>query len=99
MKTAKTKYLVDWPATDPEVQFTFSTSTDDGTFTFKFKWLNDRWNCWVTLPDNTVRSCGVYPNVTNWTGYLDYGVYFSTSLENIAFDTLFMTELYIVTWQ
>lgn len=90
--------LVNWPANTTTDNFEFSTIDKDGAFTFLFKWMNDRWNCWVTLPDNSVREAGVYPNVVNWVSALDFGLVFKTDLTEISHDSLFMTELYIVKW-
>lgn len=58
----------------------------------------NRWNCWVTLPDGSVRQAGVEPNVVSWTGYDDYGLVFQTSLPAIDFNSLFLTEMVLITW-
>ena len=90
--------LVNWPNTTITDNFEFSTIDKDGSFNFLFKWMNNRWNCWVTLPDNSVREAGVYPNIINWVSALDFGLVFKTDLAEISHDSLFMTELYIVKW-
>lgn len=90
---------IPFPDSDIQENFEFSAVCDDGTFTFKFKWFNDRWNCWVTLPDGSVRQAGVYPNVISGSGHTDYGCVFSTSLEDIDYNSLFLTTLYLITWE
>ena len=98
MQTQKTKELVPWPSGDIVDNFTFSCSAQGGVFEFHFKWLNNRWNCWVTLPDGTVRQAGVQPNVPSWSESKTYGLIFETALPAIDYSSLFLTELYIITW-
>lgn len=98
MKEITSASLVSWPSDEVQENFSFDTMSEDGTFTFEFKWLNERWNCWVTLPDGTVKQAGVYPNVISWSGSLDYGLVFSTNLTEINFNSLFLTSLYILKW-
>lgn len=98
-KAAKNIYKVQWPTSEVLENFSFSTVHPDGIFTFQFKWFNDRWNLWVTLPDGSKRAAGVLPGVLSWSGFLDYGLLFDTNLETIDFNQLFMTELYLVTWE
>lgn len=99
MKTVTETYTVSWPEIDICDNFKFSTSINSETFEFRFKWLNDRWNCWVTLPDGTVRDAGVYPNVVNWTGYNDYGLIFSTDLADFNYNNLFLGTLVVAIWE
>ncbi len=98
MQTVKTKELVGWPSGELAENFEFSCSAEGGVFTFHFKWLNNRWNLWVTLPDGEVRQAGVIPGVVSWSESKSYGLTFQSALENIDFNSLFMTELYILTW-
>lgn len=91
--------LVTWPDGSPADNFKFDVIDQAGTFKFNFKWLNDRWNCWVTLPDETIREAGVYPGVISWSGTLDFGLVFETDLPDISRSSLFMTDLYIIKWQ
>ncbi len=98
MKEIQKTELVPFPSADPAENFEFSCTADAGSFTFSFKWLNDRWNLWVTLPDGEVRQAGVLPGVTSWSESSGYGLVFETSLEQIDFSSLFLTELYILTW-
>lgn len=79
--------------------FEFECSTTYGNFTFKFKWFDNRWNLWVTQPEGLTKQAGVYPNIMNWTGDSKYGLIFKTSLTVIDFESLFMTELYLVKWK
>ena len=98
MQTVKLKERVPFPNADINENFEFSCSASGGVFTFNFKWLNDRWNVWVTLPDGEVRQAGVLPGVTSWSECSDYGLLFETSLPAIDYNSLFLTELYILTW-
>lgn len=98
MKDIKSATQVAWPTTDLTDNFSFSTLHPDGVFKFTFRYFNDRWNCWVTLPDGETRAAGVEPLVTSWTGFLDYGILFNTSLLKIDRDSLFTTELIILKW-
>ena len=99
MQEVKQYELVSWPNSEIQENFEFDTIASGGTFSFHFKWFNDRWNLWVTLPDGSKRQAGVYPGVVSWSGYSDYGILFNTSLSEIDFNSLMLTELYIVTWQ
>lgn len=94
----KSYEIISFPDQDPVENFEFYSNTSNGTFKFHFKWINDAWSCWVTLPDNSVRQAGVYPNVVNWTGFSDYGLVFSTPLASIDFSSLFLTELDLIKW-
>ena len=91
--TIKAASKVNWPTSEPQENFSFSVNDTSGIFEFKFKWLNNRWNCWVTLPDGSVRQAGVYPNVASWTGFLDYGLVFITDLQNINLHSSFKLAL------
>lgn len=98
MQTIKSKERVPFPSGDIAENFTFSCSAEGGPFAFHFKWLNDRWNVWVTLPDGEVRQAGVLPGVTSWSECRTYGLIFETPLEQIDYSSLFLTEMYILTW-
>ncbi len=98
MREVKQYELVEWPSAELCESFSFEANATAGIFTFYFKWINNRWNCWVTLPDGTKREAGVQPNIHNWTGFSEYGLYFKTDLNNINYNSLFLTELYILTW-
>jgi hypothetical protein len=98
MQTVKTKELVPFPNADLAENFEFSCSASEGIFKFHFKWLNDRWNLWVTLPDGEVRQAGVLPGVVSWSEASKFGLVFETALETIDYTSLFLTELYILVW-
>ena len=98
MQTVKTKERVPFPSGELSENFKFSCSAQGGNFTFHFKWLNNRWNVWVTLPDGEERQAGVEPNVTSWSESHTYGLVFETQLPVIDYSSLFLTELYILTW-
>lgn len=99
MQTEKIKERVPFPSGDITDNFEFSASAQAGVFTFNFKWLNSRWNLWVTLPDGTVRQAGVLPGVVSWSECQNFGLVFETSLPVIDYNSLFLTELYILTWE
>ena len=99
MKGIKTANLVSWPSGDIKDNFTFSAVHPDGVFEFKFRYFNDRWNAWCTLPSGEVRAFGTEPQVMSWMGFLDYGIFFDTDLPVIDRNSLFNTSLYIVTWE
>ena len=98
MQTVKTRELVPFPNGDVAENFEFSCSTQGGVFNFHFKWLNDRWDLWVTLPDGEVRQAGVIPDVISWSESKNYGLLFESPMQVIDFNSLFLTELYILTW-
>jgi len=90
---------IPFPQMELQENFTFSCSTSYGKFTFNFKWFNNRWNLWVTLPDGERRQAGTNPNVMNWTGNSNYGLLIKSALPAIDYDTLLMAEIYLVKWQ
>ena len=98
MQDIKSAIQVTWPNGDITDNFTFSALHPDGVFKFTFRWFNDRWNCWATLPTGEVRGVGVEPSVVSWAGFLDYGILFNTPLPFIDRESLFATKLYILTW-
>ena len=95
----KSLVTIPWPNEEISENFTFSAIDGDGVFTFHFKWINDRWNCWIDMPDGTTRQAGVYPNVLSWSQFLDYSLIFMTDLTQIDYNHLFMTEINLVKWQ
>jgi hypothetical protein len=99
MKNIKSANLVSWPDADLVDNFTFSAVHPDGVFQFKFRYFNDRWNGWCTVPSGEIRAIGIEPNVPSWVGYLDYGIFFETELPVIDRNSLFLTKLYILTWE
>jgi len=98
MKEITKKELVPWPSAEPAENFTFTCTAEGGLFEFHFKWFNDRWNLWVTLPDGTVRQAGTEQGVTSWTGCQDWGLVIEGEMQKIAFDELYHTEMFILTW-
>lgn len=99
MQTVTAATLISWPEATVNKSLTFTTLYADGVFTFTFKWLNGRWNCWVTLPSGDIREAGVYPNVVSWSEYDDFGILFATDLSVIDQSSLTLTEMYLLTWQ
>lgn len=100
MKDIKYIQTVPFPdINEPVENFSFDCVCTAGTFSFHFKWLNDRWNVWVTLPNGEVREAGVYPNVISWTGFTDYGLVFKSSLKAIDFKSLLLAEITLIKWE
>jgi hypothetical protein len=98
MREVKAMELVSFPDVEITENFEFTVVSEMGNFNFHFQWFSNRWNCWVTFPDGTKKQAGVYPNVISWTGNPTYGLVFSTPLPEIDFNSLFLTELYIIQW-
>lgn len=98
MRDIKKVERVSFPNTEIQENFKFDAVTEAGTFTLNFRWFNNRWNLWVTLPDGTIREAGVYPNIVSWTGSTDYGLVIKTSLADIDYNSLTLTEILIITW-
>ena len=98
MQTIDTTELLPFPSSNISENFTFECSTTYGVFIFHFKWLNNRWNLWVTLPSGEVRQAGVYPGVMSWSEFSDYGLIFQTNMESIDYNSLFATEMYLIKW-
>lgn len=90
---------IPWPDSDLQDNFDFDSVCDDGTYNWHFKWFNDRWNGWVTLPSGEIRQFGIYPNVISGSGHTDYGCVFVTDLTTIDYNSLFFTTLYLITWE
>lgn len=100
MKSIKKIERIEYPTGSISDNFMFSSQTSAGLLTFTFKWLNDRWNLWVTFPDGEIRQASVYPNVISWSQFLDYGLMITSDLEQITHDDLFSkTELNLISWQ
>lgn len=98
MREISSAYQVAWPDTNVLENFYFESVTPDGTFIFEFKWIEERWRCWVTTPEGEVRQIGIYPNALSGEGFLDYGFDLRTDQATIDFNSLFKTELYILKW-
>ena len=98
MQTPEKVELIPFPAGDISDNFEFDCAAESGIFSFKFKWLNDRWNVWVTLPDGSVRQAGTVPGVISWSEFDDYGLIFVTEKQSIDYNGLFQTEMYLITW-
>lgn len=77
--------------------FSFIANVGSLTFKFTFRYVN-KWQCWATLPDGTIRHIGVNPNVLNWSKHLDYSVFFYTQSDSINYDTLSSCTIGLVLW-
>ena len=97
-KTISEQYIISWPDVDLQDNFTFSVMLPDGRFSFLFKYINERWNVWCTVPDGTTREAGAEPNVVNWTGFIDYGLVFASDAPEISHDELFNSKLVLIKW-
>lgn len=99
MQSTKQIEIIPWPSIEVQENFQFEAVTSGGNFIFQFKWLNDKWYLWVTLPTGEVRQASVYPNVISWSGFNDYGLMIQSSMESIDYSSLFLAEIYLLTWQ
>lgn len=99
MRGIESAHLVTWPETELLENFYFDCATTFGTFTFEFRWLDNRWRCWVTTPAGDKREIGIWPNALSGAGFLDYGFDVRTDRAEIDFSSLFDLELYILKWQ
>lgn len=98
MKQIKKAESIPFPKVELADNFMFDAVTDSGTITLHFKWLENRWRCWITLPSGEIRQAGVFPNVMSWTGFTDYGFIFMTNLSTIDYNSLFLTQAVLVQW-
>lgn len=98
MQTIDKTELIQFPEGEVTENFTFDCATESGIFSFHFKWLNDRWNLWVTLPDGTIRQAGTVPEVISWSEFDDFGLVFKTDMQTIDYNGLMQTEMYLITW-
>lgn len=100
MQGIKDSYNIAFPQVEtPPKDFSFSTVHPDGVFKFHFRFFNERWNGWATLPTGEIRAFGIEPNVISWTGFLDYGLVFLTELPEISENNLFLTQLFLISWE
>jgi len=97
LKEISKVYEVVFPDFGSNLKFKFLCSTDDGNFNFEFQYFNNQWNCWITLPDGSIRLIGVYADITNWIGYTDYSAYIR-SVNPIVFGNLKDVNIYIIKW-
>ena len=97
-KESKRVEQITWPEVELQEDFQFDVVTEDGNFNLHFIWQNERWDCFATIPDGTVRQAGVVPNLCSWTGFRDYGISFKSDLDSFTYETLFDSEIYICVW-
>jgi hypothetical protein len=100
MKSVYTSYIINWPQSITVSQsFSFTANTPLGNFTFVFKWLNNQWNAWATLPSGEVRQFGCVPDVVDWTEFPDYGIVIDSSLPSLNLSNLIGNSvLYLLQW-
>lgn len=75
--------------------FQFTSNLPDGAFTFVFRWFNNIWNIWVTLPSGEIRQAGGHSNVLSWTGFADYLFRLNTSLDKIQQNDLANVQMVV----
>lgn len=98
MQIENKRELIPWPSGNLSQNFIFEATASGGNFKLHFKWLNNRWNLWVTLPSGEIRQAGVQPGVISWSEFDDYGIVFETDMETVDYNSLFLTELCLITW-
>ena len=98
MKVVKKAEVLPFPEVEPVDNFKYEVVTETGSVTVYFKWLENRWRCWVELPTGETRQAGVFPNVINWTGFTDYGLMFMTNLSTIDYNSLFLCQMVLIQW-
>jgi hypothetical protein len=94
-------YQIPFPVVDPSiVNFSFTTSTPEGSWSFLFKWYAAMasWNCWVTMPDGTIRATGCIPLVLNWMGYADFSVVFLGDQAAFGQSDLVGSSMLLIVW-
>ena len=90
-KTVASQYVVAFPILTPnQVNFTFGTFVNGSNFQFNFQFYNNHWYAWATLPSGEIRQLGVHNGCLSWTGFLDYGIYITTS----GSDSIGQTDIY-----
>jgi hypothetical protein len=101
MNAVQAQYIVNYPQSAVGLQsFTFETTNSLGRFVFTFKWLNGQWNGWCQLPSGEVRQFGCVPDVIDWTGFTDYGIYVDSPLPVLGVNNLVgNSTLYLVDWR
>lgn len=100
MQDIKELYSVAFPqSTETPIDFKFSTVHPEGVFQFRFRFFQNRWNGWCTLPSGEIRAFGIEPNVISWTGFVDFGLVFITDLPEISRNNLFLTKLFLISWE
>ncbi len=78
--------------------FFVNVNINSQNYVFTFMFYGERWHLWVTFPDNTRREAGIFPNVTSWTGYTDFGLTIATTLAEIGQNDLQKLTIYLVEW-
>jgi hypothetical protein len=97
-KTIKEMYSIPLPQTeDGTYRFTFKASVKSVEYTFTFIYTG-QWNVTVLFPYGKNRQAVLYPNVTNWSSYTDFGLVANTILDNIGQNDLSKITLYMVEW-
>ncbi len=84
----------------PTNPFNFQTtiSVNGSLYIFEYRFYQARWHLWVTFPDLQKREAGIFPNVTSWTGYLDYGLFIKTDLDFIGQNDLDKITILLLKW-
>ena len=97
----ETIYQLPLPVFDPSIlNFSFPAAVAEGPFSFVFKWFTSMsaWNCWVTMPDGTVRPAGCIPLVLNWMAWRDFSLVIISNLAALGMADLSESALLLVKW-
>jgi hypothetical protein len=70
-----------------------------GSFVFTLFFRDTSWICYVTLPDDSIRYFGLYPNVVNWKCFTDFGIFLSSSDTEITQDNIQGQIIVVLVWQ
>ena len=98
MRPIKAVEKIPIPENSNADNFTFDCMTESGTFSFNFRFFDNKWQCWATLPNGIIRQIGVYPNVISGSGNTDFGFLFKTNMTEIGKSSLTFAELYLLIW-
>ena len=79
--------------------FKFTATVRGNPWAFKFTFMNNRWSCFATPPNNLpVREATVYSGVTAWTGFPDYGCLFIAKKPVPLLNDIGSVSMYILDW-
>jgi hypothetical protein len=101
MKVPSITYSISIPIVDTDtVNFSFNTKVPEGTFYLQMKWnkFKNAWTGYATIPDGSIRQFGIWPNVTSWSSFLDYGVRIDTTLASIGLNDISNVKLMLLIW-
>lgn len=95
-----TSYNINFPSiSDNTYSFFFTSSVGGSSWSFEFIYINSRWTCYATPPDDIAREATVYNGVLNWDGYPDYGCIFISNKDIPGLNDISSVSLYIIDWR